>query len=150
MNISSAWSIFLKIFSSFWKSFRTEDLFFFFSFISKNIQDFFDYLELLQNAATVITKRGSLLDDHFYYKTGQVLLQNAAGITKRGKGYYKTRQVLQNGARVITKRGRYYKTGQLLQNGASLSEMQEMQESSTKLMLSNKQSCPVGHGTLLR
>ena len=79
---------------------------------------FLDF-ELLQNAARVITKRGSLLDDHFitkrgkgyyktrqlfYYKTGQGLLQNAAGITKRGKGYYKTRQVLQNAA-IITKRG---------------------------------------------
>ena len=85
--------------------------FFFFSFISKNIQDFFDYLELLQNAATVITKRGSLLDDHFYYKTGQVSLQNAAAF------------LLQNGARFITKRGRYYKTGQeLLRNAAGITK----------------------------
>ena len=30
--------------------------------------------------------------------------KNAAGITKRGKGYNKTRQVLQNAA-IITKRG---------------------------------------------
>ena len=48
---------------------------------------------LLQNGAKVITKCGS----YFYYKTRQRLLQNAAGITKRGKGYYKMRQVLQNG-----------------------------------------------------
>ena len=33
-------------------------------------------------------------------------------ITKRGKGYNKTRQVLQNEAMVITKRGRYNKTRQ--------------------------------------
>ena len=41
---------------------------------------------LLQNEARVITKRGSFF------------------ITKRGKGYNKTRQVLQNAA-IITKRG---------------------------------------------
>ena len=51
------------------------------------IQEVFQ--KLLQNAARVITKRGSLLDDYF--------------ITKRGKGYNKTRQVLQNAA-ILTKR----------------------------------------------
>ena len=51
------------------------------------------------------------MDDHFYYKTGQVLLQNAAAF------------LLQNGARFITKRGRYYKTGQgLLQNAAGITK----------------------------
>ena len=55
---------------------------------------------LLQNDAKVLTKRVSF------------------GITKRGNGYYKTRQVLQNEAKVLTKRGRYYKTQQSLQNAA--------------------------------
>ena len=53
-----------------------------------------------------ITRQGKLYNKTrqlIYYKTGQGLLQNAAGITKRGKSYYETRQVLQNGA-IITKR----------------------------------------------
>ena len=55
---------------------------------------------------------------NLYYKTRQRLLQNAAAllddpcIAKRGKGYYKTRQILKNEAKVIAKRGRYYKTRQ--------------------------------------
>jgi hypothetical protein len=45
-------------------------------------------------------------------------------ITKRGKGYCKTRALLlHNEAKVITKRGRYYKTRQrLLQNAADISK----------------------------
>ena len=58
---------------------------------------------LLQNEASIITKRGR------YNKTKRSLLQNGAYITKRGKRYYETGQVLQNEANVITKRGRYYK-----------------------------------------
>ena len=50
------------------------------------------------------TNLGLFLYFTLYYKTRQRLLQNAAGITKRGKGSYKTRQVLQNAAS-ITKRG---------------------------------------------
>ena len=47
---------------------------------------------LLQNAAAQLLQNAASL------------LQIAAGITKRGKFYYKLRQVLQNAA-IITKRG---------------------------------------------
>ena len=53
-----------------------------------------------------------------YYKSGQELLQIGAGITNRGKSYYKLGQVLQIGAELlqigagITNRGNYYKSVQ--------------------------------------
>ena len=104
-------------------------------------------LNLFQNGAKVITKRGSFL----YYISRQGLLEHGTTfklreLVKNVKVYYKTWQMLlkigaaywmiillQNGARVITKRaaflfqnrvmvitkpGKSYKTGQLLQNGS--------------------------------
>ena len=62
---------------------------------------------LLQNASKIITKRGSFLitkRSKTLLQNALILLQNAAGITKRVDS--------------IKKCGRYYKTRHLLQNGA--------------------------------
>ena len=60
----------------------------------------------IQTAAFGITNCGRFYDklrQLLYYKTGQLLLQNVAAVTKRDS--------------FITKYGSYYKTGHLLQKG---------------------------------
>ena len=70
------------------------------------LQPFKRQLLVLKIAATFIANCGSFyykLRQLIYYKTGQLLLQNVAAITKRDS--------------FVTKYGNYYKIGRLLQKG---------------------------------
>lgn len=66
-------------------------------------------------------------DCFFYYKTGKVVLQTRACITKQGSFYFKVDQLLLSEATFITKRGRYYKEEQLLQRRVVQSLVQKQQ-----------------------
>ena len=95
--------------------------------IKSNIQDVLTNLVItnwgkgvLQIGAVFLLHIGAnayyKLEQLFYDKLGQGLLQIRAGITNWGKVYYKLGQVLQIGAKFITNWGRYYKLEQIITN----------------------------------